>query len=148
MEEIYRVFSEELDKHFDRKTCHFTQRFEESLEKNKNDHHLAGLQHQAQQPRLATEADVKPNTKTRERTEGGEADGENYGDNLSARVDDDPTGLTSFGNIAEAVAPEKSIGDTLVNEGAKRQRRVSYPWRYIHQYPPVAYCSPTQPVQH
>ena len=45
---------------------------------------LAELQHQAQQPRLAAEADIKPDMKTVELTEGAEAD---EGDILSARVD-------------------------------------------------------------
>ena len=35
---------------------------------------LAGLQHQAQQPRLATEADVKTGTNTRKRTKRAAAD--------------------------------------------------------------------------
>ena len=34
-------------------------------------------------------------------------------------VDDEPTSLTSFGNIAEPLAPEKGIGDALVNEDAE-----------------------------
>ena len=41
------------------------------------------------------------------------------GDSSSARVDDDPTSLTSFIVIAEPPAPEKSIGDALVDKGAE-----------------------------
>ena len=52
-------------------------RFKESKE-NKNNQRLAGLQHQAQQPHLATEANIKLDTKTRERTEGAGADEEKY----------------------------------------------------------------------
>ena len=119
MEEIDRVFAEELDKYFDRKRGHIDQRFENMEKENKNNQRLAGLQHQAQQPRLATEADVKPDTKTFERTEGAERDEEKFEDILSALVDDDPPSCTSLGNIAEPLAPEKSIGDALVNEGAE-----------------------------
>ncbi|CAM9505935.1 unnamed protein product, partial [Ascophyllum nodosum] len=45
---------------------------------------LAELQHGAQQPRLTTEADVEPDTKTRKRTENAAAD---QAKNSSARVD-------------------------------------------------------------
>ena len=62
---------------------------------------LAELQHGAQQPRLTTEADVEPDTKTRKRTENAAAD---QAKNSSARVDDGPTSLTSFGMIAESPA--------------------------------------------
>ena len=48
MEEIYRVFAEELDKYFDRKRGHIDQRFENMKKENKNNQRLAGLQHQAQ----------------------------------------------------------------------------------------------------
>ena len=36
----------------------------------KTSQRLAGLGHEARQPRLATEPDVEPDTKTRKRTEG------------------------------------------------------------------------------
>ena len=59
----------------------------------------ASLQHDAQQPRLAMEADGPANTKTRERTEGAptavQAKG---GDSCTAqKVQDGPKTLTSFG---------------------------------------------------
>ena len=79
MEEIYRIFKEELDKCFDAAINHFDQRFGNMEEENKIAQRLAGLQHQAQQPRFATEADVKPDTKIRERTEGAAAVREKYG---------------------------------------------------------------------
>ena len=57
------------------------------------------MQHQAQQSRLATEADVEPDTKTRKRTENAAENRAKHGDNRSsARVDHDPMRLTSFGD--------------------------------------------------
>ena len=48
---------------------------------------LTNLQHQAQQPRLATEADVKPDMKIRKRTEDATAGRAKHGDySSSARV--------------------------------------------------------------
>ena len=82
---------------------------------------LAGLEHEARQPRLATEADVEADKKTRKRTkDASAADREKNGDNSFARrVDDGPMSLTSFGMIAERPAPEKSIADDLVHKGAE-----------------------------
>ena len=62
---------------------------------------LAGLDHQAQQPRLATKTDVETYMKTHKRTEGAAADGGRHRDTCSARVDQNSTSLTSFGDIAE-----------------------------------------------
>ena len=77
------------------------------------------MEHEAQQPRLTTEADVEPDTKSRKRTEGASAaDRVKNGDSSSARVDDGPMSFTSFGMIAEAPAPEKCINNGLVNKGA------------------------------
>ena len=88
-------------------------------EGKKNLQRLAGLQHQAQQPCLAADADVKPDTKTLERTECIKVDEDKYGGILSARVKEYPTSLTSFDNITEPLAPEKGVGNALVNEGAE-----------------------------
>ena len=46
---------------------------------------LAGLKHEARQPRLATGADVEPDIKTRKRTENAAADRVMGGDISSAR---------------------------------------------------------------
>ena len=63
---------------------------------------LAGLEHGARQPRLATEADVELDTKTRKRTKDASAvDRVKNGNNSSAKVDDGPTSLTSFSMIAK-----------------------------------------------
>ena len=104
MAEIHQVFAEELDKHFDRITSPFDQRFGESKQNNKNSWRLAGLQHEPQQSRLAGIADVKLDMKTRERMESTAAENDKYGDISSARVDDDPTSLTSFRNLAKPLA--------------------------------------------
>ena len=46
---------------------------------------LAGFEHDARQPRLATEADVESDTKTRKRTDDAAADRVMNGDSSSAR---------------------------------------------------------------
>ena len=81
-----------------------------------------GLPHGSRQPLLATEADVEPDTKTRKRIEDAAVDRVMNGDSSSTRVDDGLTSLTSFGMIAEPPAPEKCIGDTMVNKGAEAQK--------------------------
>ena len=119
MEEIYQVFTEELDKYFYRTTNHFDQRFEDMEKDNNNNQCLAGLQHQSQQPHLAVDAEVRPGPTTRERTEGAAADEEKYGDISSSRVDDDPMHLTSFDDLAQSSGLPVCRDDALVNEGAE-----------------------------
>ena len=81
---------------------------------------LAGLEREARQPRLATEADVKPDTKTGKHTEdASSADRMKNGERSFAKVDYGPTSLTSFGMITELKGPEKVIGDALVNKDAE-----------------------------
>ena len=53
MEEMRRLFSKELDKCLDEETSHFDLRLEDTKEKKTNQC-LAGLEHEARQPRLAT----------------------------------------------------------------------------------------------
>ena len=67
------------------------------------------------------EADVEIDTKISKRMEDAAADRVKSEDSSSARVDDGPTSLTSFGMVVEPllVAPEKCVGDAFVNEGAK-----------------------------
>ena len=52
----YIEYLQKIDKCFDRKISPFNQRFEDMEEEDKNTHHLARLQHQAQQPRPVAEA--------------------------------------------------------------------------------------------
>ena len=62
----------------------------------------AGLEHDARQPRLATEAKVTADKKTRKCAEGGEDDQAKHGDSCSAKkLDAGPTKSTSFGMTAE-----------------------------------------------
>ena len=59
---------------------------------------LAGAEYDDRQPHLASEADVKPDTKTRKRTEDAAADRVMVGNSCSAEVGPDPMCLTSFGD--------------------------------------------------
>ena len=81
----------------------------------------ASLEQDARQPRLAMEADVPSNTKTRERTEGAAAAVRSkHGDSCSAnQVDLDSMCLTSFGD--DSTGPPAlpcSRDDALVGIGA------------------------------
>ena len=72
MEEIRRIISEATEKYFDKWTSHYGLKPEYPKEKNINQR-LAGLEYEARQPRLATEANVETDKKTRKRTEGAAA---------------------------------------------------------------------------
>ena len=64
------------------------------------------------------------------RTEDTAADRVKHGDSSSARVDDGPTSLTSFGvMIAEPLlkAPKKCIGEAMVNKGAEAPKQHQQP---------------------
>ena len=119
---VLKRISEEIDKHFDRMTSHFD-RQDKRFKDMESNQRLERLLHQAQQPRLAAETDVNlADTKTPERIEGTAIDGEEYGYISSARVYNDLMCLTSFGNkefTESPVAPEKGIGDVLIDEGAE-----------------------------
>ena len=121
MEEIRQIFAEVLDKRFDRWASYLDhQRLEGKEENIKNNQRLARLQHLAQQPCLATETGVKTDTKACKRTKSAAADRAKHGDSSSTQVNDGPTNLTSFDNIAKPLsAPGKCIGDVLVHEGAE-----------------------------
>ena len=79
---------------------------------------LAGLEHEARKPRLATEADVEPDAKICKSTEDAAADQAKHGDrSSSAQIDHDPMRPISFGDYStEPPAPEKPIGEALVDE--------------------------------
>ena len=83
--------------------------------------HLAGLEQDARQSRLAIEADVQADTKTREPMEGAAtAVQAMHGDSCSAnRVDLDPICSTSFGSdLTGPPALPCSRDDALVGNGA------------------------------
>ena len=111
MDETYRVL---------RKTFNRIDRHLEELTGNmsKISQHLAGLQLQAQQPRLAALGKVKHGMKTRAHKEDA-ATYEKFGDISSARDDGDPMSRTRFGDSADLSAPENSISDALVDGSAK-----------------------------
>ena len=106
---------------------------------------LAGLHSQAQQLRFVAKADVKQDMKTRARKEDVTVD-RKFGDISSARVDDDPMSRTSFGDSAKPSAPEKISATFWLTKAPKRRRHGSHPWRCARQHPPVAYCTPAQPL--
>ena len=112
--DLYRIVKEQ----FDRSDKQFNVLTEKMRVTNQR---LAGLEHEARQSRLGTEAGVEPDAKTRKRTEGASAvDRGKNGHSSSAGVDGGLTNLTHFGIIiAEPSTSEKSIGDALVDKGAK-----------------------------
>ena len=117
MADLYRMFGER----FNRRGEHLEMVSELTGMLRATKKRLAGLEHEARQPRLATEANVEPDKKTRKRTRGASAaDRAKNGDISSLRrVDVGPTSLTSFGIIDEPPAPEKLIGNALVGKGAE-----------------------------
>ena len=78
MADLYRI----LEENFDRMLARMRSRFDRQNKKldeltgmvRATNQYLADLQLQAQQPRLATETGVEPDTKTRKRMEGAAAD--------------------------------------------------------------------------
>ena len=77
----------------------FDQQLNESMEEMRGTEHCSAcLERDARQPRLAIDADVPSDIKTRERTEGAAAAVKaKHGDSCSAnQVDPDPTCLTNF----------------------------------------------------
>ena len=77
MVELYRILEEtfdRMDKKIDRMTSCFDRRLNKLIGKTRETkQRLADLQDQAQQSRLATKADVDPDTKTCKRTRGATA---------------------------------------------------------------------------
>ena len=129
MEEFCRIFPEEFDRGFDTWTSCFD--FEGRLEdkENNTNQRLARLQYKTRQPRLATEADVKTDTKASKRTGGAAAEDEKNGGISSARAEDGPTSLTSFGMIAEPPALPISRDDALVDKGTEAPKPCLSPVR-------------------
>ena len=89
--DVYRLFEERLDRHLNLIKSHFDQqdkKLNELMAKTKETkHRSAGLEQEARQPSLATEADAPTDTKTRNRTEGAAAaERVISGDNSSTEV--------------------------------------------------------------
>ena len=114
----------------------------------RGNHHLASLEQDARQLRLATEADVTADKKTRERMEGAAVavQAKRWDSCYANRVQAGPTSSTSFGMKAEPPALPRRMtpwSTTML----QRQSRVSHPWKCAHQQPPVAYVPPAKPLQ-
>ena len=112
--DIYRMIEELFDKS-DRKMDKLAE------EIRVTDQRLASLEQDARQPRLAMQADVQADKKTRERTEGiTRAVQATHGDSCSAnRVDSDPMCSTSSGDDSNGPpALPCSRDDALVGNGA------------------------------
>ena len=76
MGDLYRMLEESFDRQLSRMKSHFDRQnkmFDELTKKMRaSSQRLAGLQHEARQPRLATEADVKPDKSRSTIEEGGD----------------------------------------------------------------------------
>ena len=100
----------------------------------------ARLEQDSRQRRYAIEADEIANTKTQERTEGAaKAVQPVRGDSCTAeqKVQDGPK--TSITFSVEAEPPDPPCREEFWSRRALHCRsRVSHPWRYAHQQPPVA----------
>ena len=92
---------------------------------------LASLEQDARQSRLAKEADITPDKKTRERTKGAAtAVQAKHGNSCSAkRVEAGPTSSTIFGKKAEPPALSRRDAVLVDNNGAAVPKSVSHPWR-------------------
>ena len=108
LEELRPIMSEALDKAFDEPT--------ENMRRASQC--LTGLEQEARQPRLATEADVLADTKNHKRMEDAVADQAKHRDSCSAkRIQAGPTSSTSFGMKAEPLTlPRRD--DVLVDKDA------------------------------
>ena len=90
MGELRRIMSEALDKALDKSFNELKENLDRMSETTNRMlratyQRLAGAEHDARQPRLATEAAVRPYTKTRKRTEEAAADPVKHGDSGSAK---------------------------------------------------------------
>ena len=114
--DIHRLFEERLDRQLNQIKSHFDEHTEKMRETRQRS---AGFEHDARQPRLAMEVDVRSDTKTRKRTEDVMADQAKHGDNFCAkRVDaGPPMRLTSGDDFAEPPALS-CRDDAMVDKGA------------------------------
>ena len=134
LEDVYRMMKQ-VFKLWDRKMDKLLRECKE--EWRSIDQRLARLEHDARQPRLATEADGPADTKTERTESAAKAVQAKYGDSGSAqRVQD---GLKNL--------PLSLVGKTFWSRTAlRRPSRVSYPWRCAHHQPLVAYFPPAKPL--
>ena len=120
--DIYRLFEDVFNRRLKTTESHFDQQdkaLDDLTEKMRETRQrLAGLEQQTRQPRLATEADVKPDTKTRKRTEDTAADRVIIRDSSSAQVDPVPMCLISFDDDStDSLTFPCCRGDALADKG-------------------------------
>ena len=120
--DIHRLFEERFDRQLNIMESHSGQQdetLEDLTEKmRETGQRLAGLEQEARQPRLATEADVKSDTKTCKHMEDAATDRVMSGDSSSTQVDADPMCLASFGDDStEPLALPCCRDDVLVDKG-------------------------------
>ena len=108
--DIYRMIEEVFDKS-DRKLDELADEMRATKQR------LAGLEQVAWQPRLVMEADVPPDTKTRERTEGAAAavQAKHGGSCFANQIDPDPMCLTGFGDDSTGPPALPCSRDDVVN---------------------------------
>ena len=138
MEEIRRTFSGALDKSFGELEKNLD-RMSEITDRmlTMTDHLLADLELDAQQSRLATDADVPTDKKIRKGAEDAAADQAKHGDSCYAkRVHADPTSSTSFGMTAEPPVLSRR-DDVLVNKGTEAPKR-HFPLVEVRMLPSAA----------
>ena len=130
LEDIHRLFEERLDRQLNQKKIHFDDLTEKIIEAKKC---LADLEHEAQQPRLAMEADVTPDTKTRKHPEGAAANRAKHEDKSSSpQVDPNPMCLTNFGDDSTEPTALPCKDALWSMKALKRQNRVFHPGRCTH----------------
>ena len=138
--DVYQFFVERFDRQL--KSCfdRWDRKLDEMAEEWRSmDQRVASLEHDARQPRLVMVADAQANTKTRERTEGAAQAVQ------AIHIGPSPkTNSTSFG----VKVPLFLVGMTFWSRTAlRRPNRVSHPWRYAQQQPPVTYFPPAKSLQ-
>ena len=117
--DVYRLFEKRLERQLKGVKSHLDKMEELTEDLRTIGQRVASFEHDARQPRLAMEADVPADTKTRERTEGvATAVQAMHGNSFSAkRFQDGPKRSTTFGVKAEPPALP-CRGDALVENGA------------------------------
>ena len=112
----------------------------------KTNQRLAGLQLQAQQPRLAAKAYFKQDKTTSEKKKYFALD-ERFENTSSIQVDGDPINQTRFGDeFTKSLALIISNDMLRSTKAPKRPSRGFHPWRCARQHPPVAYRKPVYPL--
>ena len=118
---MYILFEERIERQLEEVKSHLDKMDELADKMRATKQRFAGLEQDARHPRLATEADVLSDTKTRDRTEDAAAATQaKHGNCCSAnQVDPDPMCLTSFGDDSTGPPALPCLrDDALVDNGA------------------------------